>query len=176
MSTVKVRVIGAGFSGSVAARVLADRGAKVEIWDKRPHIGGNAFDQTDAHGVLYHPFGPHIFHTQRLAVVNFPNDHAYTRSTEWKHMTGQVCAGSTVTYEYPTDTGEPFYPVPNTESQMQFEQYKTMCEAEQNVVFIGRLAEYRYYNMDQAVASALAKSSALASRLGLPTEETYACD
>ncbi len=379
MSPIRVRVVGAGFSGAVAARVLAERGAWVDVWDKRGHIGGNAFDTQDEHGVLMHPYGPHIFHTQSqkvvdwlsrftewrqyehrvkasvggqlvpipinrltinqlydldldetgveaffasvrqpfphpqnseqavlacvgqdlcdklyrgytrkqwgrdlselsasvvtripvrtndddryfsdafqcmpkhgytamferilshpnitvqlnqsfdptdpehktgcdamvycgpvdaffqyahgalpyrslrfehihhvdqdqhqpVAVVNYPNEHAFTRVTEWKHMTGQVCDGTTLTHEYPSDVGEPFYPVPNDESQQQFDRYKALCEAEQSVVFIGRLAEYRYYNMDQAVASALAKSSALASRLGLSTEEMYAHD
>ena len=373
MSQIRVRVVGAGISGAVAARLLAERGAWVELWDKRAHIGGNAFDTQDEHGVWMHPYGPHIFHTQSqkvfdwlsrftewrsyehrvkasvdgklvpmpinrttinqlydldldeagvdaffasvrqpyhppanseqavwscvgqdlcdklyrgytrkqwrrdlselsasvvtripvrtndddryfsdafqympkegytamferildhphitlrlnqpfdpadaahhagcdalvysgpvdaffqyaydalpyrsmrfehthhantdhyqpVAVVNFPNEQAYTRVTEWKHMTGQVCSGTTLTHEYPTDVGEPFYPVPSDASQQQFDRYKVLCEAQENVVFIGRLAEYRYYNMDQAVASALAKSSALASRLGLMEE------
>lgn len=373
MLPTRVRVVGAGFSGAVAARVLADCGAYVEVWDKRDHLGGNAFDAQDAHGVLMHPYGPHIFHTQSqkvfdwlsrftdwrryehrvqasvegqlvpmpinrttinqlydldldeqgvedflnsvrepvahpvnseqavlacvgqdlcdklyrgytrkqwgrdlselsasvvtripvrtndddryfsdtfqcmpkdgytalfermldhpritvqlqqpfdpshlahkegcdaliycgpvdayfqyahgalpyrslrfehvhhaqsdpyqpVAVVNYPNEHAYTRVTEWKHITGQVCTGTTLTREYPSDVGEPFYPVPSDESQQQFERYKDLCDAQDFVVFIGRLAEYRYYNMDQAVASALAKASALATKLGLKNE------
>lgn len=373
MLPTRVRVVGAGFSGAVAARVLADCGAYVEVWDKRDHLGGNAFDAQDAHGVLMHPYGPHIFHTQSqkvfdwlsqftewrwyehrvqasvegqlvpmpinrttinqlydldldeqgiedflnsvrepvahprnseqavlacvgqdlcdklyrgytrkqwgrdlselsasvvtripvrtndddryfsdafqympkdgytalfecmldhpritvqleqsfdpsdpadkegcdalvycgpvdayfqyahgalpyrslrfehvhqahsdqyqpVAVVNYPNEHAYTRVTEWKHITGQECAGTTLTREYPSDVGEPFYPVPSEDSQQQFERYKALCEAQDFVVFIGRLAEYRYYNMDQAVASALAKASALATKLGLKNE------
>jgi UDP-galactopyranose mutase len=370
---MRIRVVGAGFSGAVAARVLAERGAEVEIWEKRDHLGGNAFDTPDAQGVLMHPYGPHIFHTQSqkvfdwlsqftdwrpyehrvkawvddqfvpmpinrttinqlygldldeagvaaflasvrepyahphnseqavwacvgkeltdklyrgytrkqwgrdlsalsasvvkripvrtndddryfsdtyqfmpkegysvmfermldhhlirarlnqpfdsanpahkegcdaliycgpvdayfqyrfgrlpyrsirfehqhladtdqhqpVAVVNFPNDHPYTRVTEWKHITGQICHGTTLTHEYPTEDGEPFYPVPSDESQQTFERYRALCEAQDFVTFIGRLAEYRYYNMDQAVASALVKSSALAHRLGLKQE------
>jgi UDP-galactopyranose mutase len=373
MSQIRVRVVGAGFSGAVAARVLADHGARIELWDKRDHIGGNAFDTPDAQGVWMHPYGPHIFHTQSqkvfdwlsrftqwrsyehrvkasvdgqlvpmpinrstinqlyglaldsqgvedflasvrepvahpqnseqavwacvgkdlcdrlyrgytrkqwgrdlselsasvvtripvrthdddryftdtfqcmpqdgytalfgrmldhphisirlnqafdpanpahhegcdaliycgpvdayfqyiygplpyrsirfehihhkkqdihqpVAVVNFPNEHAYTRVTEWKHITGQRCAGTTLTREYPSDEGEPFYPVPSDSSQRKFERYKALCETQDKVVFIGRLAEYRYYNMDQAVASSLAKSTALAMKLGLMVE------
>jgi UDP-galactopyranose mutase len=375
MGRLRVRVVGAGFSGAVAARVLAERGAEVDIWEKRDHIGGNAFDTPDAQGVLMHPYGPHIFHTQSqkvfdwlsqftdwrpyehrvkawvddqlvpmpinrttinqlygldldeagveaflasvrephahpqnseqavwacvgkeltdklyrgytrkqwgrdlsalsasvvkripvrtndddryfsdtfqvmpkdgysamfermldhdnikvslnqafdpanpnhkagcdaliycgpvdayfqyvhgplpyrsirfehthladtaqhqpVAVVNYPNEHPYTRVTEWKHITGQVCDGTTLTHEYPTEVGEPFYPVPSDESQQTFERYKALCEAQDFVFFIGRLAEYRYYNMDQAVASALVKSAALAAQLGLKQELT----
>ena len=373
MTPILVRVVGAGFSGAVAARVLAERGAQVELWDKRAHIGGNAFDAPDANGVLIHPYGPHIFHTQSqkvfdwlsrftawrtyehrvkasvddqlvpmpinrttinqlygldldeqgveaflasvrvpmahpqnseqavwacvgkdlcdrlyrgytrkqwgrdlselsasvvtripvrtndddryfsdtfqcmpqdgytamfarmldhpnitvhlnqafepsnpthkegcdamvycgpvdaffqyiygalpyrsmrfehvhhahqdthqtVAVVNYPNEHAYTRVTEWKHLTGQICSGTSLTREYPSDVGEPFYPVPSDDSQQKFARYQALCDTQDKVVFIGRLAEYRYYNMDQAVASSLVKSTALATKLGLMAE------
>lgn len=368
-----VRIVGAGFSGAVAARVLADAGASVEVWDKRSHVGGNAYDCEDAHGLRMHPYGPHIFHTQsqrvvdwlsrftewrvyehrvlasvdgkfvpmpinretinRLyglnldqagvaaflesvrepsahprnseeavlsfvgrdlcdklyrgytrkqwgcdlselsasvvsripvrtddddryfldsfqcmplhgftvlfekmlshpkikldlgrafdpqkeedrrgcdfliytgpvdaffnhchgqlpyrslqfehvhvpdvthvlpaAVVNYPNDHAFTRVTEWKQLTGQQCLGSTVTREYPSAEGEPFYPVPNDKNHALLRTYQDMAEALDRVAFIGRLAEYRYYNMDQAVASALTKTAVIAQTLGLVSE------
>ena len=58
-----VLVVGAGFSGAVVARELADAGIPVLVIDKRDHIGGNAHDRPDAHGVIVHPYGPHIFHT-----------------------------------------------------------------------------------------------------------------
>ncbi len=370
MTLKNIRIIGAGFSGATAARVLAEQGASVEIWDKRPHIGGNAFDTQDAYGVTYHPYGPHIFHTnsdrvmswlqrfstwqpyehrvlasvdeklvpmpinrttinqlynlnldeagiqaffdnvkepyphpqnseqavlsfvgrdlcdklyrgytlkqwgrdlsqlsasvvtripvrtndddryfsdghqcmptngysalfkeilrhpnidlrldhpfdpsnvehrqhcdalvytgpidaffghihgplpyrslrfehshhpeqtfaQPVGVINHPNQHAYTRVTEWKHITGQSCNGTTLTREYPSDQGEPFYPVPSADAQALFTRYQAMAEALPNVTFIGRLAEYRYYNMDQAIASALSKADALAQQLQL---------
>jgi len=56
-----VCIIGAGFAGSVVARELADAGRRVHVIDKRPHIAGNAYDEYDAHGVLIHNYGPHIF-------------------------------------------------------------------------------------------------------------------
>ena len=64
-----VLVVGAGFSGSVVARRLAGRGLEVLLIDKRPHIGGNAYDTLDPHGVLMHPYGPHIFHTNAPRVA-----------------------------------------------------------------------------------------------------------
>ena len=370
---MRVRIVGAGFSGAVAARVLADAGCMVEVWDKRSHVGGNAYECDDTHGVRVHPYGPHIFHTQsqrvvdwlsrftdwrayehrvvaqvdgqfvpmpinrttinRLyglnldeagaaafleaarephaqprnseeavlssvgrdlcdklyrgytlkqwgcdlsalsasvvnripvrtndddryfsdtfqcmplhgyttlfdkmllhpritlslnrafdpeceqdrsdcdfliytgpvdaffkhcygvlpyrslkfeqvhvpdmaqvlptTVVNYPNDHAYTRETEWKLLTGQQCQGSTLTREYPCEEGDPFYPVPNENNQALLRKYQAMAEGLDRIAFIGRLAEYRYYNMDQAVASALSKATAIVHRLGLLNE------
>jgi len=67
-------IVGAGFSGSVCARQLAEANKKVLIIDKRNHIGGNAYDQVDAHGILIHPYGPHIFHTNSKKYLNiYPN-------------------------------------------------------------------------------------------------------
>ncbi len=60
-------VVGAGYAGSVMARELADAGHRVRVIDKRPHIAGNAYDEPDAHGVLVHRYGPHIFHTNGRA-------------------------------------------------------------------------------------------------------------
>ena len=57
-----ILITGAGFAGSTIARALADAGRKVHLIDRRAHIGGNAFDELDAHGVLVHRYGPHIFH------------------------------------------------------------------------------------------------------------------
>lgn len=370
---MRVRIVGAGFSGAVAARVLADAGGIVEVWDKRSHVGGNAYDCDDAYGIRVHPYGPHIFHTnsQRVVdwlsrftewrayehrvvaqvdgqfvpmpinrttinrlyglnldepgvaafleaarepnenpsnseeavlsfvgrelcdklyrgytqkqwgcdlselsasvvsripvrtndddryfsdsfqcmplhgytalfdkmlshpnitlslnrpfdpdsesdrrgcdfliytgpvdvffkqcfgalpyrslrfeqvhvsdvtqvlpttVVNYPNEYAYTRETEWKQLTGQQCQGTTLTREYPCAEGEPFYPVPNEQNQALLRKYQAMADGLDRVAFIGRLAEYRYYNMDQAVASALTKATLIAQRLRLASE------
>jgi UDP-galactopyranose mutase len=350
-------IVGAGFAGAVCARELAEAGASVLVIDKRPHIGGNAYDEVDAHGVLIHPYGPHIFHTnsrdvfrylsrftdwrfyehrvlaevngeqlpipinrttvnrlyglslstdeevaaffeakrepreplrtsedvvlnsvggdlcdkffrgytkkqwgldlselsagvaariptrtdtddryftdtfqfmplegytrmfermldhpaievrvstdhesltnaawrhmvytgpvdaffghrfgklpyrslsfehehrtgvgqiQPVGTVNYPNDHAYTRITEFKHLTGQVHAGTSIVHEYPQAEGDPFYPVPRPENEALFKQYQSLAEERDDVSFVGRLAQYRYYNMDQVVAAALA--------------------
>lgn len=71
-------ITGAGFAGSTIARALADAGRKVHLIDRRAHIGGNAFDELDAHGVLVHRYGPHIFHTNSEKVWEF-----LSRFTEW---------------------------------------------------------------------------------------------
>ena len=89
-------------------------------------------------------------------VVNYPNEHAYTRVTEFKYLTGQEHPKTTVVYEYPKDEGDPYYPVPRTENGKLYGRYRELAEALDDVVFVGRLATYRYYNMDQVVAQALA--------------------
>ncbi len=357
-----VLIVGAGFAGAVTARNLADAGRSVRVIDRRPHIGGNAFDRADGHGVLIHQYGPHIFHTnsekvfawlshytdwrpyehrvlaqvgdhtypipinrttinrlygldldeagvaeyleqvreprdpirssedvvlnsvgrdlcdkffrgytrkqwgldlselaggvaariptrtndddryftdrfqampadgftamfermldhpnievctgtsyeqigaqtdrrttvftgpideyyghrfgklpyrslrfehehlsdctqlQLVGTVNYPNDHAYTRITEFKHLTGQAHRGTSIVREYPIAEGDPYYPIPNPANEALFKRYEALADAESDVVFIGRLAQYRYYNMDQVVASALTLSQRL---------------
>lgn len=356
-------IVGAGFAGCVSARELADAGHRVSVIDKRPHIGGNAFDEPDAHGVLVHRYGPHVFHTnservfrylsrftgwrpyehrvlgvvdgraypfpinrdtinqlyglnldetgaadfldrarepraplltsedvvlnavgrdlyekfflhytrkqwgvdpselkagvaaripvrtntddryftdtfqamplhgytrmfenmldhpgitvelgvdfedvraergsghlvytgaidayfghcfgrlpyrslrfehehlagvprfQSVGQVNYPNDHDYTRITEFKHLTGQEHPGTSIVREYPQSEGEPYYPVPREESEALFKRYEALARRERHVTFVGRLAQYRYYNMDQVVAAALAAAGRLA--------------
>ena len=353
---IDVLVVGAGFAGSVVARELADAGRKVLIIDKRPHIAGNAYDSYNAHGVLIHNYGPHIFHTnsekvvrwlsrftewrfyehrvlakvgeqllpipinrttinklyglnldedgvanyleqnreprnpiktsedvvlnsvgndlcnkffrgytqkqwgldlselsagvaariptrtneddryftdtyqlmplagytamfkrmldhpnitvelgidfsktredyqaktvvytgpideyynfsfgklayrslrfehkhivevekyQSVGTVNFPNDYAYTRTTEFKHLSGQKIKGTSLVSEYPQSEGDPYYPIPRPENEALFKKYQNLAEAEKGVFFVGRLAQYRYYNMDQVVATAI---------------------
>lgn len=362
MSRADFLVVGAGFAGSVVARELADAGRSVLVIDRRPHIGGNAYDEVDGHGVLVHRYGPHIFHTnaQRIAdylsrftewrkyehrvlscvggrlypfpinrdtlnqlygleldeagaaayfervreprdpvrtsedvvlnsvgrdlyskffegytfkqwglhasdlkagvaaripvrtncddryftdvfqampmhgytklfaalldhprvqvelgvdftqlrgqhrsshvvytgpidayfdychgrlpyrslrfehehiadtarfqpvgTVNFPNDHAYTRITEFKHLTGQPHSGTSLVREYPQDDGDPYYPVPRAENEALYKRYEKLAEKESSVTFVGRLAQYRYYNMDQVVGAALAAARRL---------------
>ncbi len=358
-------IVGAGFAGSVCARVLADAGRRVHLLDRRPHIGGNAFDQVDEHGVLVHPYGPHIFHTnakrviewlsrftdwrfyehrvlaevgeqllpipinrttlnrlyglqlseeqageylervrqprqtlstsedvvlnsvgpdlcdkffrgytkkqwgldlselsagvaaripartndddryftdtyqlmpikgytamfekmldhplisvelgvdyrerrtdiahrhliytgpidayfghchgelpyrslrfehehhaeiacmQSVGTVNYPNQHAYTRITEFKHLTGQWHSGTSIVREYPQANGDPYYPVPRPENEVIYQRYAAMAEQEAHVTFVGRLAQYRYYNMDQIIAASLKEAQDLAQR------------
>ena len=94
---------------------------------------------------------------QSVATVNAPAEATpYTRVTEYKHLTGQVHPKTSVTYEYPTAEGDPYYPIPRAENQALFKRYEAMAEGRSDVVFAGRLATYRYYNMDQVVGQALA--------------------
>jgi UDP-galactopyranose mutase len=92
---------------------------------------------------------------QPAAVVNYPNEHAYTRVTEFKYLTGQEHPRTTLVYEYPQAEGDPYYPVPRPENAELYAQYKELADAS-DAVFVGRLATYKYYNMDQVVAQALA--------------------
>ena len=92
---------------------------------------------------------------QPAAVVNYPNEHAYTRITEFKYLTGQESEKTSIVYEYPSGEGEPYYPVPRPENQQIFEMYRELADRTPNVSFCGRLANYKYFNMDQVVAQAL---------------------
>ena len=92
---------------------------------------------------------------QPAPVVNYPNEHAYTRITEFKYLTGQTHEKTSIVYEYPCDGGEPYYPVPRPENAQVYEKYRELAAATTGVYFCGRLANYRYFNMDQVVAQAL---------------------
>ncbi len=367
MTSIDVLVVGMGFAGATSARVLADAGYRVHLIDKRGHIGGNAYDAADAHGILVHRYGPHIFHTnserivdflsrftawrpythrvlakvgeqllpipinrttinrlyglaldesgvaahlarvrerlapvstsedvvlggvgrdlcdkfyrgytrkhwgldladlpagiaarlpvrtnandcyfddrhqcmpaqgyttmfrcmlehphislepgvdfatvghalryrhliytgpldgyfgfrygplpyrsvrfehvhlpgvrqfQEVATINYPNDHAYTRVTEFKHLTGQIHEGTSIVREYPEAEGEPFYPIPRRENELLRRRYLAAAEQCRNVTFVGRLAQYRYYDMDQVVGAALAAARHVVTTLG----------
>jgi UDP-galactopyranose mutase len=93
---------------------------------------------------------------QPVGTVNYPNDYGYTRISEFKHITGQEHATTSVVYEYPCAEGDPYYPVPRPENAELYRKYETLAEQTPNVTFVGRLATYRYYNMDQVVGQALA--------------------
>ena len=92
---------------------------------------------------------------QAAPVINYPNEHAYTRITEFKQLTGQEHAKTSVVYEFPCAEGDPYYPVPRPENAELYQKYKAMADATPRVHFAGRLATYRYYNMDQVTAQAL---------------------
>jgi UDP-galactopyranose mutase len=102
-----------------------------------------------------HDHLPGVERFQEVGTVNYPNDFAYTRITEFKHLTGQRCDGTSIVREYPQAQGEPYYPIPRSESEELFKRYQALAEREPNVTFVGRLAQYRYYNMDQVVGAAL---------------------
>ena len=96
-------------------------------------------------------------HFQPVAVVNYPDEQVpYTRISEYKHLTGQDAPVTTITYEYPSAEGDPYYPIPRPENQELFKKYEALADETDDVTFVGRLATYRYYNMDQIVGQALA--------------------
>lgn len=107
---------------------------------------------------------------QAAPVVNYPNDYPYTRVTEFKWLTGQEHPKTTLVYEIPRAEGDPYYPVPRPENAELYRRYEALARETPGVHFVGRLATYRYYNMDQVVAQALtlyAKMTGVARRDGL---------
>jgi UDP-galactopyranose mutase len=100
-----------------------------------------------------------------VAVVNHPSESVpFTRVTEFKHLTGQDAPRTTLVYEYPRGEGDPYYPVPRPENATLYKQYKELADATPEVEFVGRLATYKYYNMDQVVAQALAVYDRIAGK------------
>jgi UDP-galactopyranose mutase len=93
---------------------------------------------------------------QPVAVINYPNERIpYTRVSEFRHLTGQVADFSTLTYEYPTADGDPYYPIPRPENRERYHGYEALAGKRPDVLFVGRLARYQYLNMDQVVAQAM---------------------
>ena len=106
---------------------------------------------------------------QPAVQVNYPNDNDYTRIVETKHITGQKLPVTTIVREYPDDFGpgkEPYYPIPAPDTQVLYRKYEELAAAESKVSFVGRLATYRYYNMDQVVGMALAEFDRLTGGRG----------
>ena len=112
---------------------------------------------------LHVPSAPEVASQRRLVivvfqaapVVNYPNENPYTRCTEFKYLTGQEHPRTSVVYEYPRADGDPYYPVPRPENASMFREYQALAERTAGVYFTGRLATYKYYNMDQVVAQSL---------------------
>lgn len=100
---------------------------------------------------------------QPTGTVNYPNEHPYTRVTEFKYLTGQRHAKTSVVYEYPKEAGDPYYPVPRPENAELYRKYQLLAKGLPNVYFTGRLATYKYYNMDQVVAQSLSLYKKIAS-------------
>ncbi len=101
---------------------------------------------------------------QAVGCINQPDEFVpFTRTTEYKHLTGQQHAKTVISREYPRADGDPFYPIPRPENRALYGRYQQLAAREAHVTFVGRLAEYRYYNMDQVVASALVAFDELAN-------------
>lgn len=92
---------------------------------------------------------------QPTGTVNYPNEHPYTRITEFKYLTGQKHPKTSIVYEYPTAEGDPYYPIPRPENAALYRKYKVLADSMTNTFFTGRLGTYKYYNMDQVVAQSL---------------------
>jgi UDP-galactopyranose mutase len=92
---------------------------------------------------------------QPAPVINYPNEHLYTRVTEFKYLTGQEHPKTSIVYEFPKSEGDPYYPIPRPENAQLYRRYQTLADTTPGVYFVGRLATYKYYNMDQVVAQAL---------------------
>jgi UDP-galactopyranose mutase len=100
---------------------------------------------------------------QPVGTVNEPDEAVpYTRTTEFKHLTGDLSDRTTIVREFPRADGDPYYPIPRPENEARYRQYKTLADSTPDVTFVGRLATYRYYNMDQVVAQALGTFERLA--------------
>jgi UDP-galactopyranose mutase len=110
---------------------------------------------------------------QPVAVVNYPQTEDFTRITEYKHLTGQSHPKTAITYEYPCDEGDPYYPVPRPENQALFKLYEQCAAETPDVWFVGRLATYKYYNMDQIVGQALATFQRIEASVPRSHRSTY---
>jgi UDP-galactopyranose mutase len=107
---------------------------------------------------------------QPVGTVNYPAESVpYTRISEYKHMTGQTIGKTTITYEYPSADGDPYYPVPRPENQALYKKYEALALETPDVHFVGRLATYRYCNMDQVIGQALATFRRIAEQEGRAT-------
>lgn len=114
---------------------------------------------------------------QPVAVVNYPSEEVpFTRISEYKYLTGQVSPVTTITYEYPSAEGDPYYPIPRPENQELFKKYEALADETEGVTFVGRLATYRYYNMDQIVGQALATFRRMDEKRQKATPEAVAAE
>jgi UDP-galactopyranose mutase len=98
---------------------------------------------------------------QSAPVINYPNDHDYTRITEFKYLTGQNHSKTSVVYEFPRAEGDPYYPIPRQDNLAIYAAYKSLAASFASTRFVGRLATYKYFNMDQVVGQALTLCSSL---------------
>lgn len=92
---------------------------------------------------------------QETGTINYPNDYAFTRITEFKYLSGQKHSKTSVVYEFPKAEGDPYYPIPKPDNAELYRKYEDLAKKLNSTHFVGRLATYKYYNMDQVVAQAL---------------------
>jgi UDP-galactopyranose mutase len=94
---------------------------------------------------------------QKYVQINFPNEKNYTRRVEIKHVTKQKSKFTTLSYEYPKSSGDPYYPINNDINKKKFNKYQKLIKnlEKKNIFFEGRLAKYKYLNMDEVIENAL---------------------
>jgi len=171
-------IVGSGLFGSTFAHLATSQGKRCFVIDKRSHLGGNVYCE-NIEGINVHKYGAHIFHGrldwrmvsfktrvedtpnyQGVAVMNYTSHEVpYTRIIEHKHfeMFGHAvydCPKTIISEEYSTEYREgmePYYPVNDESNDQLAHRYRELAEKEQNVIFGGRLAEYRYYDMHQII-------------------------
>jgi UDP-galactopyranose mutase len=120
----------------------------------------NQFGPLPYRSLRFEPETLQMEYYQPVVQVNYPNDYEFTRIVETKHITGQKLPVTTIIREYPQDFGpgrEPYYPIPAPDARALYQKYADLASKQEKVSFIGRLATYRYYNMDQIVGMALAE-------------------
>src|SRR5690606_33893232 len=110
---------------------------------------------------------------QQTGTINYPNDYAFTRITEFKHLSGQRHHKTSIVYEFPTSEGDPYYPIPQPENAALYKKYQTLAAQTEDVYFVGRLGTYKYYNMDQVVAQSLATFNQIQSKMPVMNENGY---
>jgi len=142
-------------------RSLPERGANVIFTGPIDEYFGYRFGALPYRSLRFHFYARDERQAQPVGTVNYPNDHAYTRITEFKHLTGQETPGTVLVEEYPQShepgKNEPYYPIPTPGNAERLQPYLDAARAlEGKVWFAGRLGDYAYYNMDQACARALA--------------------
>jgi UDP-galactopyranose mutase len=109
---------------------------------------------------------------QSAPVVNYPNENPYTRITEFKYLTGQEHPLTSIVYEFPRAEGDPYYPIPRPDNAALYKKYAALAAETPDVHFVGRLATYRYYNMDQVIGQALTTFKKISGTTG--TKQTKA--
>ena len=142
-------------------RDMKQNGAKVIFTGPIDEYFGYEFGALPYRSLRFDFFARPERRAQPVGTVNYPNDHAYTRITEFKHLTGQEAEGTVLVEEYPQahapGKNEPYYPIPTPDNAERLKPYLAAARAlDGKVWFAGRLGDYAYYNMDQACGRALA--------------------
>lgn len=110
---------------------------------------------------------------QQTGTINYPNDYGFTRITEFKHLSGQRHYKTSIVYEFPKADGDPYYPIPKPDNAELYKKYEALANQTKNTYFVGRLATYRYYNMDQVVAQALSVFNKIRNREVLKSDTLH---